>query len=125
MASTDTMLLVPPCALTPGDAPAPETPRPVPDTTPTFALTPSTMKELAYERWPLTLNCPGLVEDAGVSTTPGVIAISDWKLRPLSGRFSTNVRSTTVPTTADCVLISGAPAATVTDSFTDPIASSK
>ena len=30
----------------------------------------------------MTLNCPGLLELAVVNTTPGVIVISDWKLRP-------------------------------------------
>ena len=48
-----------------------------------------------------------------VTTTPGVSMISVWKLLPLSGRFSTNVRSITVLTVADSVFTRGAPASTV------------
>ena len=53
-------------------------------------------------------------------TLPGVSAMSAWKLRPLSGMFSMNCRSTVVATEAEvsiCPLLS---ADTVTESLERP-----
>jgi hypothetical protein len=65
---------------------------------------------LLLVRWPFTLNCPGLLALAGVLTTPGLRAISDWKLLPLSGMVSTKRRSTAVPRAA----VSSNPASAIT-----------
>jgi hypothetical protein len=52
--------------------------------------------------------------------TPGVIEIRSWKLLPLSGMFSTNFLSITVPTEASRVLRAVPLASTVTDSEAAP-----
>jgi hypothetical protein len=54
-------------------------------------------------------------------TTPGVIEIRSWKLRPLSGMFWTNFRLITALTDPSVVLIEDAPASTVTLSDLAPI----
>ena len=71
---------------------------------------PSTVKLFASVLWPAILNCPVAVAPVvGAITTPGVSCSRVLKLRPLSGKFSTNRRSITVLTDADSVLTSGAP----------------
>ena len=87
-----------------------------------LALTPSTVNALALSRWPFTLNWPNRSALDGTGTTPGASAMSDWNVRPFSGRPSTNRRSTVVATAGDS-LITGV-ASTVTTSTTPPIRSS-
>src|SRR5258708_21251193 len=93
--------------------------------TPKFAETPFTVKLFASVLCPATLNWPGAKVLLGATTIPGVSWRRVLKLRPLSGRFSTNFRSITVLTAADCEFTSGAPPSTVTVSEAAPTGSVK
>jgi hypothetical protein len=68
--------------------------------TPVLALTPSTVKELAFGRCPLAVNCPASPRVAGMTLAPGVNSIRLRMPRPFSGRRSISPRSTRDPVDA-------------------------
>src|ERR1700719_1620570 len=119
-ASTETRLLVPPKELKACAPPVPDCPTTVSGATPKLADTPSTVKLLASVLCPAMLNWPGPKATVGAMTTPGVNWSSVLKLRPLSGKLSTKLRSITVLTAPLSVLIIGAPPCTVTVSEVAP-----